>query len=251
MKVERTPKNQVIELRRYRLVPGARERLIELFERELAAPQEALGMRVLAVFRDLDDPNSFVWLRGFPDMPARAQALHAFYTGPVWTAHREAANATMVNSDNVLLLRPAGAGPELSAREPPGVVEQAGSVVIATTCFLAPRTDTAFAAFFANTVRPLLVQAGVKITAELVSEHSPNTFPRLPVREGETVFVWFSSFPDLSSYAAFVKELARSKSWTTEVLPEMNRRTWRANEILRLCPTPNSRLRRSALAELR
>ena len=40
-------------------------------------------------------------------MASRAQALQDFYGGPVWKAHRETANTTMVDSDNVLLLRPA------------------------------------------------------------------------------------------------------------------------------------------------
>ena len=58
----------------------------------------------------------FVWLRGFDGMEARKDALTAFYDGPVWAAHRDAANATMIDSDDVLLLKPAwpGAGFDLS-----------------------------------------------------------------------------------------------------------------------------------------
>ena len=97
----------VVELRQYTLVPGARETLIELFEREFIETQEAAGMTVIGQFRDLNNPDRFVWLRGFSDMDARATQLQAFYSGPVWKAHRDAANATMIDSDNVLLLRPA------------------------------------------------------------------------------------------------------------------------------------------------
>ncbi len=57
--------------------------------------------------RDLDDPNRFAWLRGCTDMCSRTEALQAFYGGPVWEAHRAAASATMIDSDNVLLLRSA------------------------------------------------------------------------------------------------------------------------------------------------
>ena len=32
-------------------------------------------MRVIGQFRDIGDPNRFVWLRGFPDMPSREKAL--------------------------------------------------------------------------------------------------------------------------------------------------------------------------------
>ncbi|PYQ18275.1 MAG: hypothetical protein DMF79_15470 [Acidobacteria bacterium] len=96
----------VIELRQYTLHPGQRDSLIALFDREFVETQEATGMRVIAQFRDLDRPDVFTWLRGFPDMPTRTASLGAFYGEPVWAAHRAAANATMVSTDNVRLLRP-------------------------------------------------------------------------------------------------------------------------------------------------
>ncbi|MES2581520.1 MAG: NIPSNAP family protein [Pseudomonadota bacterium] len=99
-----TPIPAVIELRQYTLHPGQRDVLIDLFERAFVAPQEALGLRVVGTFRDLDDADRFVWLRGFADQAMRPKALAAFYDGPVWARHRAAANATMVDSDNVLLL---------------------------------------------------------------------------------------------------------------------------------------------------
>src|SRR5881398_4261577 len=86
----------IIELRQYTLHPGKRDVLIDLFDREFVESQEEMGMKIIGQFRDLDNPNRFVWLRGFRDMPSRAQALKNFYGGPVWKAHREAANATMI-----------------------------------------------------------------------------------------------------------------------------------------------------------
>src|SRR6266545_1370511 len=96
----------VVELRQYTLRPGQRDVLIELFDRELVETQEAVGMQVIGQFRDLDRPDRFVWLRGFPDMQHRLAALEAFYGGPVWKEHRSTANATMIDVDDVLLLRP-------------------------------------------------------------------------------------------------------------------------------------------------
>ena len=95
----------IVELRQYKLHDGRRDTLIELFERAFIEPQEALGMKVIGIFRDLDRPDRFVWLRGFRDMDSRVAGLTDFYDGSVWKAHREAANATMIDSDNVLLLR--------------------------------------------------------------------------------------------------------------------------------------------------
>src|SRR5688500_18059770 len=100
----------IVELRMYSLHPGRRDELIRLVERGFIGSQEAVGIQVIGQFVVLDDPNRVIWLRGFHDMPARAESLNAFYSGPVWKAHREAANATMIDSDNVLLLRlPQGA----------------------------------------------------------------------------------------------------------------------------------------------
>ena len=110
-----------VELRQYTLHDGSRELLVDLFEREFIASQEALGIRLFGPFLDLEDPNRFVWLRGFPDMERRADMLSSFYDGPVWRAHRDRANATMVDSDNVLLLRPHGLRPDRLRRT--GLVE--------------------------------------------------------------------------------------------------------------------------------
>src|SRR5262249_24582760 len=131
--------SQVVELRQYTLHPGKRDVLIELFDGFLLDPQEQLGMRVLGQFRDLDAPDRFVWLRGFPDLRSRGGLLAAFYGGPVWKRHRDAANATMVDSDNVLLLRPVDADSGLllpTMRRPPATDEISGAFVMVTVYLL-------------------------------------------------------------------------------------------------------------------
>ncbi|MFJ4779321.1 NIPSNAP family protein [Streptomyces sp. NPDC088762] len=170
----------IVELRQYTLRPGARDTLIELFEREFVTGQEAAGITVGGRFRDLDDPDRFVWLRSFPDMAARERALHAFYDGPVWRAHREAANATMLDSDDVLLLR----GPGFAAPD-------SGGPVTATVCH--PLDAEAFGRHFDRRIRPALTAAGSAPSAVHRTEHAENTFPALPVRTGEDVFVWFTT----------------------------------------------------------
>jgi hypothetical protein len=61
--------DRVVGLRQYTLVPDRRDELIELFDRELIETQEKCGMRILGQFRDLDEPDQFVWLRSFVDLP--------------------------------------------------------------------------------------------------------------------------------------------------------------------------------------
>ncbi|MEU0804328.1 NIPSNAP family protein [Streptomyces sp. NPDC005970] len=160
----------IVELRQYTLHPGARETLIELFEREFVIGQHAVGITLGGRFRDLDDPDRFVWLRAFPDMVHRRRALEAFYTGPVWGKFRDEANATMVDSDDVLLLR----GPCFAAE--PGTRE-----VVATIC--RPSDAAAFDAYAARHL-----DSGHALHR---TEHAENDYPLLPVRTGEDVRVWF------------------------------------------------------------
>jgi hypothetical protein len=183
----------IVELRQYALHPGQRGVLIDLFDTTFVEPQEALGMKVIGQFRDLDDSDRFVWLRGFPEMSERAQALADFYGGPVWQAHRKAANATIVDSDDVLLLRPARPDSAFTLhrrRLPQGFV----AATILQLGVPAEETDTL--SYFECTIAPAIGALGGSILAYFVTETSANTFPALPVREGEHVFVWFAGFPD-------------------------------------------------------
>jgi hypothetical protein len=140
-----TTRSAVVELRQYTLVPRARDAFVALFE-QLLEPQEATGMRVLGQFRDLDRPNAFAWLRGFPDMTRRREVLEAFYGGPVWAAHRDRLNAMLIDSDDVLLLEPADPGPtldDLTAPRPPvGTPDEPASRLLVEVSPVAPRTPS-------------------------------------------------------------------------------------------------------------
>src|SRR4051812_14729464 len=184
----------IVELRQYTLHPHRRDDLIAMFDADFVEPQEAAGITVIGQFRNLDDPNKFVWVRGFPSMEDRARGLSEFYGGPVWKARRDAANATIIDNDNVLLLRPvhSGSGFALSDEPRPAIGAQAGPGLVIVTVYHIDPTDEKerdFVEFFEQTVTPLVAAAGAPVIASFVPERSANTFPRLPVREGEHVFV--------------------------------------------------------------
>lgn len=237
--------SSIVELRQYRLHAGKRDALIELFEREFIESQEALGMAILGTFRDLDDPDRFVWTRGFTDMPSRARALHAFYSGPVWQANRDAANATMVDSDDVLLLRVVRAGPGFSSgerkRPPPGASAIPESLVVANIYYFASSVGAPFIEFFERVVSPALLAADIQVGATYVSETSPNNFPPLPIRENERVFVWFSTHRDARGYEHSLARLGQSAEWTS-IREELRSKLMREPEVHRLEPTPRSAL---------
>ena len=235
----------VVELRQYTLHPGKRDVLIDLFDRKFVEAQETLGMKIIGQFRDLDHADRFVWLRGFGDMTSRAKALNDFYGGPVWKAHREAANATMIDSDNVLLLRPAlpTSGFSLETRPSVGSDEVPTSLVVATIYYFVDPVAPDFINFFEHTLRPVAGSLGATISACFVTENSENTFPALPVRAGENVFVWFSTFPNLAAYENYVVSLSRSEQWRGEISAALTRYFEKAPEVLELSPTARSQLR--------
>jgi hypothetical protein len=234
-------------LRQYTLHRGKRDVLIDLFDREFVETQEALGIKIIGQFRDLDHPDRFVWLRGFRDMTLRAKALSDFYGGPVWKAHREAANATMIDSDNVLLLCPALSTSRFSLdnmkRPPVGSDEVPKSLVVTTIYYFQDPVALDFINFFDHTLRPVAESLGATISAYFVTEKSENTFPALPVRAGENVFVWFSTFPDSAAYENYANALSRSERWRSEVSIGLTRYLKRAPEVLKLSPTARSQLR--------
>jgi quinol monooxygenase YgiN len=230
----------IVELRQYTLHPGKREALIELFDREFVETQEAVGMSVMGQFRDLDDADRFVWLRGFSDMTTRAAALGAFYGGPVWQAHRDAANATMMNSDNVLLLCPAWPSSGVSMHEcrraAPGVVATPAGLLDASIFYLHQRADDELLTVCRQLVSPLLEHGGARVLGWYVTETATNNFPRLPVREGEHVLVGLAMFDSQQAFDDFV----RSGVWGREAQPLLQRWLARPTETHRLAPTARS-----------
>jgi len=221
----------IVELRRYHLHLGRRDTLIELFDREFVHTQEDCGMRVLGQFRDLDAPDDFVWLRGFRNMAERRAALTAFYGGPVWRRHREAANATMQDSSNVLLLRNVRTEATHAAR--PGML-------LAVVCDLAGPVTPQLARRFEQEVRPCLVAAGMEVQAVLTTEHAPNDYPALPVRSDLEAFVWICRFDDPAHQLDCADRLFASAIWRDAVWPRWLAMLRSAPQMFRLQPTAGS-----------
>ena len=228
----------VVELRQYALKPGATDTLVEVFEREFVESQEELGMAIGGLFIDRDDPDRFVWMRGFASMEARLEGLSAFYGGPVWKQHGPAANATMVDSDDVLLLRPTEPPhPPLPAapRTPSGSLATRDEWVVVTAWLHEPGRGTC--AWLSESVQPLLAEALDTNVACWRTEPAENTFPALPVRP-DHAFVWTATFGDHASYATALAALDRHPRWPS-IMSDLDHRGVLA-ETLRLRPTARS-----------
>ncbi|MEV4252258.1 NIPSNAP family protein [Spirillospora sp. NPDC049652] len=232
----------MVELRQYTLRSGRRDELIELFDREFVETQEEVGMLVLGQFRDLDDPERFVWLRGFRDMEVRREALAAFYGGPVWAEHGARANATMVDSDDVLLLRPLsdGRGLAVSPSERSRVGAPAPDRFVAATVWSFPPGRHDGIELIRDGLVPALRKTGPVPLAVLATETAHNTFPRLPVRVGENVAVVLSSYRDEGAYRRHLADVLAHPRVQDEVLPGIEREQVAAPQVLRLAPTGRS-----------
>jgi len=232
---------RIIELRQYLLRPGRRDDLIDLFDRELVETQEEVGMDVLGQFRDLDRPDYFVWLRRFSDMEARRESLAAFYGGPVWAQHSSEANSTMIDSDNVLLLRPVSEDVELDVASPAlrDRDTKRGDVVVLIQ-HRTPGRELEFNAHFESTMRGQLESVGARSIGIYETEPAENTFPRLPVRPAN-VLVWFGAFDTADRIASAWKALDQLCAWSS--LDRVTRdSSTAAPDVLRLTPTSRSLL---------
>lgn len=238
----------VVELREYTLRQGARDTLVELFDKHFVEGQEQTGIAVIGQFRDLDRQDRFIWMRGFAGMAARREALADFYDGPVWAKHKDAANATMIDSDNVLLLRPAfpGSGFDLEGLTRPGleaIGREAGDgcALLACVHHIRPEATAEFTRTFHGTVVPLMGELGVPPRALLVSEQARNDFTRLPVREGENVLVTIQQFSNRHELDRYRSTTAVDAAWK-KTLASFDRLRSRTPEEFRLAPTSRSLL---------
>ena len=238
----------IIDLRQYTLHPGTRDKFIELFDREFVETQEAAGMRIIGQFRDLGDPNRFVWMRGFRDMPARGEALTSFYMqGEAWRRFGEIARADMIDSTDAMLLHPicpdaAFALPNAADR-PALDAPLSSGLIVATIHSLPNVVDDAFLQFFRAAVLPRIASARGRLLGAFATEYSSNNFPRLPLRENENVFISFLGFDSLAAYHQHVTALGRDTEWRSEVYPALLKRLHGRPHTLRLAPTSRSQLR--------
>jgi hypothetical protein len=114
--------------------------------------------------------------------------------------------------------------------------------VIACIYNLSAPAEGGFINFFERQLAPPLINSGASILGCFATEHRPNNFPVLPVREGENVFVSFAGFAPRRSDAAVIAEVSSFvKSTDAPGLVQ-------APQVLRLMPTARSLLTGSSRA---
>src|SRR6266511_3868497 len=232
---------QVIEFRRYTVKEGERERFAEYFESYFPEAFQQMGAMVFGQFFERKNPVGFTWMRGFKNTDARAIVNAGFYYGPLWREHAFTMNSLMVDSNNVLLLRPLSAergvtvlpsvDPVTEAQGAQGiVVAQIFAVKANSVDAFAQQAEATFAGYRAAGVR----EAGVLVTLDV-----PNNFPQLPVRTDGPYLVWLGIIKDNQTLDMRFNPLVER---SLQLLSATN--LLRATpELIILDPTPRSRLR--------
>lgn len=232
---------QVVELRRYIMKEGERDHFVRTFESWFPEAFQQLGAIAFGQFLERGNPAAFFWLRGFRDIDARAVVNAAFYYGPLWKEHRTAMNDRLVDSDNVLLLRPLS--PErgvlvLPAVDPIAEADGAHGVAVAQIFAIREKSVEAFAkqaeATFAG-----YREAGVREAGVLVTLDVPNNFPQLPVRNDGPYVVWLGIMKGDKTLLERFEGLASESARTLEATGLLRG----TPELVILDPAKRSRLR--------
>jgi hypothetical protein len=99
----------IIELRTYKTKPGKRAEFLEVFRSKSIPAHAELGMKILGPLVSIDDPDTFFFMRGFPDIESREPLKARFYEGELWKRELEGVLMPMLESYQVVLVEdPAG-----------------------------------------------------------------------------------------------------------------------------------------------
>jgi len=232
---------QVVELRRYTITDGGREHFARYFETYFPDAFQQLGAIIFGEFLERNNPSMFTWIRGFQDIDARATVNAAFYYGPLWKEHRSKMNDLLIDSDNVLLLRPLnpeGGISVLPAVNPVSEPQGAQGVVVAQI-FAVDANNLEKFTQQAESIFATYRSAGLREAGTLVTLDVPNNFPQLPVRTDGPYLVWLGILKDdemLNSLFAPLIERCLQPLSKTRFLRS-------APEVVILDPTSRSRLR--------
>lgn len=94
----------IIEMRTYKLKPGMRSRFLEIFRSKSVPAHDEIGMKILGPFLSIEDPDTFFFMRGFPDLPSRDPMKAKFYEGDLWKNELESVLMPMIEKYDVVLV---------------------------------------------------------------------------------------------------------------------------------------------------
>jgi hypothetical protein len=94
----------IIEMRTYKLKPGKRPEFLDIFRTKSVPAHDEIGMKILGPFLSLEDPDTFFFMRGFPDLQSREPMKAKFCEGELWKSELENKLMPMIEKYDVVLV---------------------------------------------------------------------------------------------------------------------------------------------------
>lgn len=98
----------IIEMRTYKTKPGYRSQFLEIFRRKSVPAHAEIGMKILGPFLSVEDPDTFFFMRGFPDLASREPMKSKFYEGELWKRELESVLMPMLEKYEAVVVEDAG-----------------------------------------------------------------------------------------------------------------------------------------------
>jgi hypothetical protein len=97
----------IIEMRTYKTKSGRRTEFLEIFRSSSLPAHAEIGMKILGPFLSVEDPDTFFFMRGFPDLPSREPMKARFYEGELWKGELENVLMPMLDKYDVVVVEDA------------------------------------------------------------------------------------------------------------------------------------------------
>lgn len=94
----------IIEMRTYKLKPGKRDEFLAIFRNKSMPAHAAIGMKILGPWLSIENPDTFFFMRGFPDLASREPMKARFYEGQLWKQELEQLLMPMIERYDVVLV---------------------------------------------------------------------------------------------------------------------------------------------------
>jgi NIPSNAP len=94
----------IIEMRTYRIKPGKRAEFLEIFHTKSLPAHREIGMTIAGPFLSVEDPDTFFFMRGFPDLESREPMKARFYEGELWKGELESLLMPMIERYDVVVV---------------------------------------------------------------------------------------------------------------------------------------------------
>ncbi len=94
----------IVEMRTYKLNPGKRDQFLAIFRSKSMPAHAEIGMKILGPWLSIEDPDTFFFMRGFPDLASREPMKAKFYEGELWKTELEGLLMPMIERYDVVLV---------------------------------------------------------------------------------------------------------------------------------------------------